>query len=384
MSEIIIDVTRLLGRFMNQRLPTGVDRVSLAYIHYFGNRARAVVRIGNYRMLLSQTGSLKLFDTLLNPDIDRNPLMARLPAHELFNGFRHPKVSGSFFIHTGHNGLENEPYLLWMQRMQVKPLFFVHDLIPIRYPEYCRPGIMEKHRSRMNNIMRFASGVITNSQTTLDDLTRYAQKTGHRVPPAIAAPLAAAELPPPSLNRPVAEPYFLILGTIEPRKNHLLLLQIWRKMIERLGDRTPRLVIIGQRGWECENVVDLLERCEALQGFVTELPACSDTDLATYLHHAQALLFPSFAEGYGMPLMEALIADVPVIASDLPVFHEIAGTIPDYFDPLDSIGWMECIETFSLPSNPVGRAQKLRRVNFVQPTWAKHFQLVEDLMNRMV
>ena len=383
MRDTIIDVTRLLWRFMKQRLPTGVDRVSLAYIQYFGHRARAVVRIGNYSMLLSQSGSLKLFATLLTPAIDRNLLITQLPEYELFTAFRPQNFSGSFFIHTGHNGLESESYLLWLKRLQVKPLIFVHDLIPIRYPEYCRPGIMEKHRSRMNNVMRLANGVITNSQATLDDLVRYAQKTGHRLPPSIAAPLAAAELPLPSISRPAAEPYFLMLGTIEPRKNHLLLLHIWRNMIGRLGDRAPRLVIIGQRGWECEHVIDLLERCEALQGFVTELPSCSDSDLATYLHHAQALLFPSYAEGYGMPLMEALRADVPVIASDLPVFREIAGNIPDYYDPLDSLGWMACIEAFSTPSNPLRTAQKLRRINFVPPTWAEHFQSVEDLMNRL-
>ena len=383
MNDVIIDVTRLLWRLLKQRLPTGVDRVSQAYIQYFRNRARAVVNIGKYRMLLSQAGSLKLFDILLRPAVNRNQLMNQLLHNEIFSGCFTKNLSGSFFIHTGHNGLEHESYLHWMQQMQVKTLFFVHDLIPIRFPEYCRPGIMERHRSRINNVMRFASGIITNSQTTLDDLVRYAHKSGHSLPLAIAAPLTAAALPAPSLARPVAEPYFLILGTIEPRKNHLLLLQIWRNMIERLGGRSPKLVIIGQRGWECENVVDLLERCEALKGFVTELPACTDMELSTYLHHAQALLFPSFAEGYGMPLMEALIAGVPVIASDLPVFREIAGNIPDYQDPLDSFGWMSCIEAFSRPSNPERTAQDLRRVQFVQPTWAGHFQLVEELMNRL-
>src|SRR5580698_988440 len=99
----------------------------------------------------------------------------------------------------------------------------------------------------------------------------------------------------------ISEPYFVILGTIEPRKNHWLLLQVWRRLVERLGDRTPRLVVIGQRGWECENAVDMLERCEELRGVVTELPACPDVELTSYLRHARALLFPSFAEGYGMP-----------------------------------------------------------------------------------
>jgi glycosyltransferase involved in cell wall biosynthesis len=183
--------------------------------------------------------------------------------------------------------------------------------------------------------------------------------------------------------RLIAEPYFVMLGTIEPRKNHWLLLQVWRKIIERLGVQAPRLVIIGQRGWECENVVDLLERCAPLRGVVTELPACSDADLATYLKHSLALLFPSFTEGYGLPLVEAMALRVPVIASDLAVFREIAGGIPDYLDPLDGMGWLAHIEEFANPSSTGRHAQLSRLVDFVQPTWPAHFRVVEDLMERL-
>jgi len=142
-------------------------------------------------------------------------------------------------------------------------------------------------------------------------------------------------------------PYFVVLSTIEPRKNHWFLLQMWRRLVETMGDSAPRLVIIGQRGWECENVAYMLERSEKLKGFVFEYSNCTDEELATYLHHAQALLFPSFAEGYGMPLVEALAFGVPVIASDLPVFREVAGEIPEYVDPLDGKRWAELVKEYT-------------------------------------
>ena len=66
---------------------------------------------------------------------------------------------------------------------------------------------------------------------------------------------------------PYCPPYFVVLGTIEPRKNHNLLFRVWRKLVEDMGDRAPRLVLIGRRGWECENAVDILERSEILRGF---------------------------------------------------------------------------------------------------------------------
>jgi glycosyltransferase involved in cell wall biosynthesis len=181
----------------------------------------------------------------------------------------------------------------------------------------------------------------------------------------------------------MASPYFVAVGTIEPRKNHWLLLQLWRRLIERLGKSAPKLVVIGQRGWECENVVDLLERCGTLRGHVREISDCSDTQLSTYLYHARALLFPSFAEGYGLPLMEALSLGVPAIASRLPVFREIAGDIPEYLDPLDGMGWMAAVEAYTERDSPARAAQLERLQGFVAPTWETHFDILERFMERL-
>ncbi|MEF8709234.1 MAG: glycosyltransferase [Candidatus Accumulibacter propinquus] len=203
------------------------------------------------------------------------------------------------------------------------------------------------------------------------------------MPPAVVALLAPAQMPPALPSSPLKRPYFVTVGTIEPRKNHCLLLHVWRKLIERLGNAAPQLVVIGQRGWECENVVDLLERCEILKGVVVEQSACSDAELASWLHHAQALLFPSFAEGYGMPLVEALARGVPVIASDLPVFREIAEDIPEYVDPLDGKRWAELVVAYTLAESPLRRAQRQRMARFVAPTWEAHFEQVESLVERL-
>ena len=86
----------------------------------------------------------------------------------------------------------------------------------------------------------------------------------------------------------------------------------------------------------------LLERCKQLSNHVIELTA-SDDELHNYLSYAKALLFPTFAEGYGLPLIESLSAGIPVLCSNLAIFHEIAQEVPDYLDPLDGKAWMEMI-----------------------------------------
>ncbi len=383
MRESLIDVTRLVDRAMQGRLPTGVDRVSLEYIRYFGQRATALVRFSGQWIELSLADSDRVFDALLSPNRNFNALVRRAVSKSFLGSVGRRFSDPRFFFNTGHSGLEKAYYAHFLQRSALKPLYFVHDLIPVTHPEYCRPGEAARHRVRMDTMLSTGQGVISNSAATLAEFAAYAKASASPIPETAVALLAPARLPEPVAAPPLDAPYFVMLGTIEPRKNHWLLLQLWRQLIERLGEAAPRLVIIGQRGWECENVVDLLERCETLKGFVFEQPACSDSELASWLHHSRALIFPSFAEGYGMPLAEALAMGVPVIASDLPVFREIAGEVPEYVDPLDGQRWKELVVEYAQPQSPMRQSQCERMAGCQMPTWGAHFQQVEALMERL-
>ena len=163
-------------------------------------------------------------------------------------------------------------------------------------------------------------------------------------------PLCLAGLPvaPVFVNGPPADPrlaggaYFVVCGTIEPRKNHMTLLDVWRDLAERLGPATPKLILVGKRGWHNENVLDLLERCAALRPHVIEASGLSTPALRSLLAGARAALAPSFGEGFGLPVAEAAACGAPVIASDIETFREIAADSLDYVDPLDGIRLAGC------------------------------------------
>lgn len=383
MRPILIDVSRLIGRFMKGRLPTGVDRVSLEYIRHYRGKARAMVREKRLSFVFNKQVSDQVFDLLLQPGIGFRRDAWRLIAKGVVTGWFQKNKTATFLFNTGHSGLERKDYPEILQRLRAKPIFLIHDLIPITHPEYCRPGELDKHVTRMKNALQLGHGIIANSQATLDELSRYARMEGICMPPAVASLLAPGIPDAQPGPRPMEKPYFVMLSTIEPRKNHWLMLQIWRRLVETQGDSAPHLVVIGQRGWECENVVDLLERCRPLRGFVTELSNCSDAELITYLQHAQALLFPSFAEGYGMPLAEAMVLGVPVIASDLGVFREIAGEIPEYIDPLAGKLWIDCITDYASFDSPRRAAQLQRMWEFDCPTWEAHFAKVDAWLEQL-
>ena len=385
--EVLIDVSRLIGRLSQLRLPTGVDRVCQAYVAHWAERAQAVVQHGRFRRIVPVRASRQLFDLMLSaPDSRFRREATRVLARACIPPWPSQDGRNRVYFNLGHTGLEKPGFAAWIRRARVRPVFVVHDLIPITHPEFCRPGEGQRHEQRMRSVLQHASGVVANSQHTLEALRRFAAERTWRMPTAQAAHLAGSADISSGLadaGPPVSAPYFVVLGTIEPRKNHILLLQVWRRLIETHGESAPRLVIIGQRGWECENVVDLLERSELLKSHVIELAHCDDAALSRYLQHARALLFPSFAEGYGMPLVEALTVGVPVIASDLAVFREVAGAVPDYLSAIDGLGWAKAIEDYARPFSARRETQKQRMAHFAAPTWHGHFEHVHALLERL-
>ena len=387
MTGILIDVTRLLHRFINKRLPTGVDRVSLAYIrHYAGDapeahKARAVLRHKGGKFVFRPVESAWLFDWLQSLGTRGSPLPTIYKG--LVTGCLAQNVRGSFLFNTGHTGLESAAYVAMLRQQQVRPIFVVHDLIPIAHPQFCRAGEPEKHMARLRNAVQAAHGIICNSQDTLNALQGLCQSEGWALPMADVA-LLAPDLPLAlTSERPVAEPYFVFVSTIEPRKNHLMILRVWQILVRRMGSAVPRLILIGQRGWNYAEITDLLATCEALKSCVTEISTCPDAQLVNYLQHAQALLFPSFAEGFGMPVVEALALGVPVLCSDLPVFREFAGAVPDYIAASDEGLWADAITDYTLLQSARRQAQMARMQGFAAPTWRDHFAVVDALLAKV-
>lgn len=384
---VLLDVSRLVWRTWQGGLPTGIDRTCLAYVAHFRDRAQAVVQRGGVTRVLPRALSRDLFATLLaqgegSPGGGLKSVALRGLAQIFKRGDKTGEYQDRIYINVGHTGLDRPGHGAWVSRSGVHAIYFLHDLIPLTHPEYCRPSEPEKHVRRIAALMEHGAGIIANSADTLNSLGSFNRLYQPEQTPSIVAPLGAelsAGLIIPStaeLSLPAA-PYFLMLGTIEGRKNHLLMLNIWAELARKLGDDCPKLVIIGKRGWECEQAVDLLDRCEIIRDKVIELPRCHDAQLDRYMRGARALVFPSFVEGYGLPLVEALFCGTPVIASNLGVFRELAGDVPDYFSPIDGLGWMNAILDYAAADSPARDAQLARMQGWVAPTWSAHFAKVD-------
>jgi glycosyltransferase involved in cell wall biosynthesis len=94
-------------------------------------------------------------------------------------------------------------------------------------------------------------------------------------------------------------------------------------------------------------------------------------------------LFPSFTEGYGLPLAEALSHGVPAICSDLPALREVGGDVPEYLDPLDGLGWRRLILSFMEDDSRIRAAQMRRIKHWKQPSWENHFSITEPWLREI-
>lgn len=332
--------------------------------------------------MLTGEAAQRVMALLLQGGVPNRRQLVGLLGRNLVNAFTNRPERGQIYLNVGHTGLDDESLIAWIARHGLRAVHLIHDLIPIEAPEFCRPGEDERHMRRMAHALVSASGIIGNSQATLDSLCHFAGRHGLPRPAMVAAWLAGDTLPfdAPALQE--KRPFFVVLGTIEGRKNHLLLLQLWKRLVERMGDDTPRLMLIGQRGWEAESTFAMLDRCPTLRDAVIERGRCDDDELAGLLKGARALLMPSFTEGFGMPVVEALRLGTPVIASDLSVFREIAGTIPTFIAAHDGVAWERAILDFC-GASPERVRQVSAMSGYRAPSWSSHFATIEKWLENL-
>lgn len=392
---IVFDLSRLLSRAYFTT-PTGIDRVEYAYavelLKRVPDRLRfaAVHPAGGYYGRL-EIGAVRQFLAFTQARWQtRGDLAAEVRAQAIRHLFAlRPRavpvpLGQRVYVQASPHHLEDGKLVRSiLQTERARMVVLVHDVIPLTHPEFARPNGAAEHARRVRTIDRFADGVIGNSQATLDALAPHLTPRRNRIMRVAHLGAEWGEEPVRPDVSAGERPYFLCIATIEPRKNHLLLLNVWRRMAEQLGDRAPRLILIGRRGWENENVIDILERSVALRGHVIEHADVDDRLLVQLMAGARAVLLPSFAEGYGMPVAEALASGVPVIASDIPALREVGGDVPEYLDPIDGLGWLDMILDYAQPDS-IRRAAQFDRMLGWSPTgWDRHIEAVLQVIDEL-
>lgn len=391
---ILLDVSRLISR-LGAGPATGIDRVEAEWLAHLQTRPHLLLcRVRRGQLLLPPEAGAAILRWLAGAleTLPPRPLLidrlrgrrgtparaeAALRAMALVRAPRdgaglaravRAHLGDAAYLNVGHGNLDAA---LWRNLAPLPRAVLIHDTIPLDHPEFTRSGQSAKFRDRFIAGVGQADLVLAISQATRWDVLRWRARLDlPQRAPVVAAPigtrLARPSAPPPGL--PLDRPFFVALGTIEPRKNHALLLDAWQQLARLAAP--PRLFIIGRRGWENRAT---LARLDALpvQGAVRELPDLDDGQVAALLLRSHGLLMPSRAEGFGLPLTEAAGRGLPVLASPLPAAREMLGDYAQWLSPDAPRDWAAAIARLA-------QAPPQRLPPLAVPNWNSHFALVRD------
>ena len=217
----------------------------------------------------------------------------------------------------------------------------IYDLIPLTHPQFCDEGLVRVFEQWFDWIARTADGFIAISQTISDQVRSEVQwrlgrdmadqrwfdyfHLGSELDQANSSAVVRQDVQ----RMCKAHSVYLMVSTIEPRKNHTYLLNAFELLWDEGSD--VALCFVGKIGWKTEKLIERIKQHPQLNKRLFMFNDLSDRELEYCYSHSRALVFPSYVEGFGLPLVEAMQRGLPAMASDIPVFREIGGDSMAYF-----------------------------------------------------
>jgi glycosyltransferase involved in cell wall biosynthesis len=248
-------------------------------------------------------------------------------------------------------GLDMQPQVQVAQRVFYQDLrrqgvyvqFAVYDLLCVLMPQYFNEGAADGHTEWLK-VVAESDGAICISNAVADELSDWVRENSQprkrpfninwfhlgadvdNSAPSKGFPVDAQT----TLNRISQSSSFLMVGTLEPRKGHMQVLEAFEQLWQT--DQDVSLIIVGKQGWMVDALIEKLHTSPELNKRLLWLDGISDEYLEKVYASSTCLIAASYGEGFGLPLIEAAQHKLPIIARDIPVFHEVAGDYVLYFD----------------------------------------------------
>lgn len=284
--------------------------------------------------------------------------------------------SGDMIFASGHDWdyLAHFSHLCKYSEKGINIAFLFYDIIPLKFPFTYKKEFVERFEYWLRSALGLAKMCFTISCSTRNDLLDYANKLNLNIP-EINVLRIGDNLPQSNhtitdmMARRIKEPYIFSVGTIEYRKNHIILLNTYRYMIGTLGVEVPKLYIAGRQGLYDANVRIQVEGDPVLSNKVEILSGLDDSDLVTLYKSAMFTVYPSIYEGWGLPVAESLNYGVPCITSRSSSMVEIAPELTPFADPLMTNEWVDKIGRWISHPEELLQAKINVKNNYKKTSW---------------
>lgn len=287
----------------------------------------------------------------------------------------------------------------------IKIITMVYDIIPLTHPQFSQKDTVMRFTTYFGAILKYCDKIITNTNATVEQIEKLCEKIGEKCPPCEVMPLGSdfknketenIEItwhlnddgekvpddefkhlfPNPDVSEIInAGKYILMVGTIEPRKNHKLVLDALDNGLE------ANVVFAGRIGWNIKDFVEEVKNHPLYEKRLFLITNANDAAINELYKNAYYLAFPTFNEGFGLPIIESFEKGTPVVASDIGVLREVGKDFADYIDNTDPKAFADFVNK-SLKNPKEYEKKKANLKNFVPYTWNEAADDVYNILNR--
>jgi glycosyltransferase involved in cell wall biosynthesis len=399
------EIDDMLNYLTAHPTPSGIQRVQAELIRFFaeGDRnsrtAHFVIRntSGNETKLkkLRASDLLELIE-LISSDTSDHDRIRGLIGRAIGNGVLvSPKERDIYLIvgaFWGYGSVVTRYKKL--KKLGVIIGVYIYDIIPMSHPSYCDERLAHDFLISLGDGLAIFDFIFTISEFTATEVRKLIARNGCRhipvEPVLLAHILDSTKLKAPSpaddkdkwtdaISELKGRDYVLFVSTIEARKNHELVMRVWEEMMR--GEKAvPHLVFVGRKGWRVDPLFEAIDASDYLGGHLHILHDLSDSEISTVYENCVFTVFPSFVEGWGLPVGESLVAGRPCAASNTSSVPEVGGDFVDYFSPTNFSEAYEAISKLCFDRSYRLKREANIKEHFVPRTWD---EVGQDLQRKL-
>lgn len=246
----------------------------------------------------------------------------------------------------------------------------VHDVLPASHPHFVSPRHVPNFNAWLEQMAAVWDFVLTPSNASAQALDAHMAERGYAPKPIRRIPFGTGFTASAPSATAAGRRHVLYVSTVEIRKNHILLFNVWERLVREHGpDRVPQLVFAGKYGWEIKDLLAALKETRFLDGKIRVVENLSDDELADLYARSLFTMFPSHCEGWGLPVAESLFFGRYCIASNATSIPEVGGPFVDYHDPTDADAAYRLVERALFEPDFLASRERHIRDHYRQRSW---------------
>ncbi len=294
------------------------------------------------------------------------------------------------FTGSEWDGVNFETLRRLKKQNSVAIVVLTYDTIPLLFPQFYRQTNAESFRRFFDNMIPMADTLIVTARQIEKDAANHCRALGMRFPPCRVVALGADPVSVDASSAPRLPDgleegrYALFVSTIEPRKNHALLFDVWKRLCAAGVPQAHgfKLVLVGRRGWLVDDLYAELQAFAREGHGLVMLSNVNDKELGDLYRCAAFGVYPSLYEGYGLPLVEMFHFGKTVLSSNGGALAEIAGEFAPCLDPTDPDIWFSTLKRWIESPDARVLYENIIRERFRHPTWREASQQFFDVIDR--